>query len=126
MTMITGANSKKPWNKWDRLLMEAYQILEDERCPQCGYPRYICNNESNELVITLGQDHCAIKARIDRKNDQDSSREGYKAPFGVVVHPEVYSTVTGAELAGYREPYYRAEVAKRKEILASRHVESES
>jgi hypothetical protein len=117
-TMILGANSRKPWDKWDRLLMAAYQILEGERCPQCGMYRWICANEDGDIRFRLEHDYCGARALVDRENDQNSRRQNYKQPHGETLRPEPY-TASGADLSDFREPYYHAEFERREAIEAS-------
>lgn len=118
-TFILGTDSNKPWNKWDILIATAYQIMEEERCSQCGYPVYICHNESSEIRFALRDDTCFAKAKVEKRNDDDSSRTKYKKPFGQVLAPEAY-TPSGEDFVTYRESYYLAEQAKRKIVAESR------
>lgn len=117
--MILHTQPTKKWNEYDFLLLEAYQILESERCGQCGLPRYICHNDSNEIQFSLAEDTCHAKAKIDERNRADSKRTNFEPPAGTVLVPEPRST-EGKELIDYRQPYYEAEAARRAEIAASR------
>lgn len=47
-------DSRKPWGKWDILLASAYKILQDERCPQCGLPVYVCFAGETEVITKDG------------------------------------------------------------------------
>lgn len=123
--MIIGANSNKPWNDDDIIIMQAYQALMDERCTQCGYPRYICDNESNDIQAALVEEHCSFQAKIDARNDSNSKSKNYKKPFGVIMRPEGYS-VSGVDLSSYRDDYYVQRANERREIMESRIVQPES
>lgn len=116
--MILGANSLKPWNKWDRLLATAYQVLEMERCPQCGMYRWICNNEDSDIRFRLEHDFCGAKATVDYENEQNAKKPGYKPEAGVRLRPEFY-VASGKDVSDYREPYYLNEMKRRQEIEAS-------
>ena len=64
--MILHKQPSKPWNKHDFLLLEAYQILEEERCGQCGLPKYICHSEDPEVRFRIEEDQCA--AMVDKES----------------------------------------------------------
>lgn len=109
--MIVGTNSKKPWSDLDRLIMEAYQIFLGELCPQCGQPRYICGNESNDIQFRVHEEYCSAKAAIDKR--EEANTKSKKNMSGITLRPEAYS-VDGIDLVTYREPYYLAERKKRE------------
>jgi hypothetical protein len=119
--MILGADDRKRWDKWDRVLAEAHQIIENERCPQCGYPVYLCQNESEIVQFRLNEESCAIEAK-KANHGKRGGRDGKAKdlPPGTVLRPEVYLT-NGEDPVTVREPFYKAQRAKREEMEKSLH-----
>jgi hypothetical protein len=119
--MILHTQPTKPWNEYDFLLIEAYQILQDERCSQCGLPEYICHNESNLIQVQVNEDSCAVMAAKAKKERQMSrGKKDYTPPDGVILRPEPY-TADGSDLASFRGDYYRDLAEKRKAVEAGRY-----
>ena len=110
--MLIGANSSKPWNRWDRLVAEAYEMYKSERCTQCGLPRWICHNESNEVQFHVDEDQCFAIVAKDRVEGRDKDKT---TPPGTVLRPRPY-LVDGKELITLRDQYY-VDAAKRNAEL---------
>lgn len=110
-SFILGTDRKK-WNKWDILVAEAYEIVQREKCGQCGLPRWVCQNDSQDIQFKVHQDSCFA---MQKKDDKESllTKNNKKIPAGTVLRPEPYAT-DGRDLVEFREPYYRA-LAERKE-----------
>lgn len=110
-SLILGADTSKPWGKWDLLLAEAYQILQDERCPQCGLYRWICGNDDEAVQFDVVEESCVAIAEKDkyiaRKYKGDKS-----VPVGTVVKPQPYMVDDTRDLMELREPYYKAQYKK--------------
>jgi hypothetical protein len=132
--MILGTDNRDRWSKWDILLAQAYQILEDERCPQCGLPRYICQNDDRDIDFRVETEQCAamekkesFEQREQEKRDKKKGRNGEspKAPSGVIVKPQPY-TYSGVGLHTFRDSYYEREAQKRAEVDAARAAELEA
>lgn len=67
-----------PWEDFDYLLLEAYQIMQDETCNQCGHPRWLCRDDSNTFLWSVKEDVCfATQAMKEKQNKQlpDKDRE---------------------------------------------------
>lgn len=59
---------KEPRSKWtpnDHNIAEAFQSLQDEICPQCGKPVWICRSRDNSLRFTVQTDVCRVTAATD-------------------------------------------------------------
>lgn len=110
-SLILGKDSRRPWGKWDLLLAEAYQILQDERCPQCGLPRYICNNDSQDVQFRIVEEQCVALVKRDEYEAKKYGKDTPK-PNGTVLRPQPYIVNDAYELAELREPYYKAQYAK--------------
>ncbi len=116
MTMVFGRNSARPWDRWDRLLAEAYQILDSERCRQCGLPKYVCNNPSEKVQFRFDEEQCGVVAAEARQTSGKGGKKKEMAP-GTRLVPDAYH-VDGrnVDLASLRKPYYKDRSARRKEI----------
>lgn len=117
-TFILGADSRKKWDRWDVLLSASAAILERERCPQCGNYRWICGNEDEDIQFKHRYDYCAATAGVDAINESNARNSSYKKPPGERIRPEPFS-VSGRDLADFREPYYKTLEQKRTEEAAT-------
>lgn len=117
-SMILHTQPSGKWNDLDFLIMEAYEIYKSEMCPECGYPIYVCHNDSNDIKFRLAEVTCYGKAAVDKRNKANSKKKGFEPPAGTTLRPEPYSK-TGADLTSYREQFYLDLMAKRKAIRAA-------
>lgn len=91
--------------------------MQDERCPQCGLPKYICQNEDNDVQFRVEEERCSAQAAEDNYRNPSRGRKGGKEkeiPAGVALRPVPY-TDSGRPLSELREPYYEALLKARKE-----------
>lgn len=114
--MILGADNRKPWSDLDVLVMQAYQIIEDERCGQCGMPRWLCHNADQRLMVRVKTDRCM--ARVEMDEFEEKRQEGKKKGEDEegAAYPEFYlrPDAEGMDLVEFRALYYeqlRAEQA---------------
>lgn len=114
--LILGRDSRKPWDKWDLLLAEAYQIMEAERCGQCGLPRWICHNEDSDIWFDIDQDTCFAKRELEEL--QDRQPKDYKAPTGTQMKPTPMRFSKGEFDLVLREEFYMAEYKAREDNSA--------
>lgn len=123
--MILHTQPAKPWTKHDFLLLEAHQILESERCGQCGYPIYICHNEDERIQFRLDEDTCSIRAAVERQEEAESKKKNAKTKHGTQIAPTPYVMKTPGDegetptLSDFREPYYKAQMEKRAKLERS-------
>lgn len=108
-TMILGEDNRKPWSHLDVLIMQAYQIIEDERCSQCGAPRWLCRNEDPRLQVKIKVDDCYAKQEISKFEDSRKDKDK-----GGVAYPEFYTT-DGTPLEDFRALYYKQLAEERAE-----------
>ena len=109
--MILGEDNRKAWSTLDVLIMQAYQTVQDERCGQCGLPRWLCHNSDPRLQVRIKQDDCYATSEVkkhDKKRKEDDE--------GGSSYPEFY-TLGGDNLVEFRALYY--------EQLASEQAEDE-
>lgn len=103
-----------PWTKQDFLLLEAFQLLEEERCPECGYPVYICRTDDPDLQFNVKRVTCNATAEV--KEQQELMTKGdKKIPHGMNLVPVPFS-VSGRPMSSFRAPYWEAEAARREAI----------
>lgn len=108
-SFILGTDSKK-WSKWDYVTAEGYEIVQRERCPQCGLPRWVCGSDDERIQFRIKKDSCAA---IEKKAAHEERHKKDKDEPGLTIRPEPYTT-DDSDLIDFREPYYRA-LAVRKE-----------
>jgi len=96
----------------DRALLEAYQILEDEKCPECGQPTWICRNDDANLQFTVKKDVCYAKRAVEEKNadlksvKDSKERAKIRAGWGAIEYPSPYM-IDGSPIPTRREYYDR-------------------
>lgn len=66
--MVLYEQPTEPWRALDYQLIEAFQILEDEICPQCSQPVWLCRSKDTELQFKVQRDVCRATARVDEDN----------------------------------------------------------
>lgn len=110
--MIFHTQPSADWEPFDFLLLEAYQSLQDETCPKCGHPIWLCRSQSAELYFDVRSDYCqadrALKeheAKVNKSKPTVAERKGFGQFFFTVP-----KTVEGAEMPS-RAQYY-ADVAE--------------
>lgn len=106
--MILGADNRKKWSTLDVLIMQAWEILEAERCSQCGLPKWLCHNDDPLLQVRVKEDKCWVKPEIDEHEKKRADDDDFR---GGVAYPEVYSR-DEAPLERFRDTYYEALAAE--------------
>jgi len=76
--MIFYEQPTDPWIPFDFMLIEAYQRLQDEICPKCGHPVWLCRSKSNNIFFEVKTSVCyaerALKeAEVNRLPSKDRS-----------------------------------------------------
>jgi len=79
--MLFHEQPTDPWDEFDFLLVEAMQMLEDETCPECGNPIWICRNEeASNVGFKVKVTTCYAKAELDRWNASNQKRKKELGP----------------------------------------------
>ena len=116
--MILGRPAKGKPKKWDLLLAQAEAILESERCPQCGQPRYICHSQDNDIDFYIYDDVCEASRKRGKYEERKAKEKGSnRSGVQVGIEPFTYSRTAFAD---FREPYYVGELEKRARREADR------
>ncbi|UOE45888.1 hypothetical protein [Agromyces larvae] len=117
--MILGTDTRKRWSKWDILLAQAFHMLEKERCHQCGYPKYVCGNESNDIYFTVREEVCFATQKKDafeeKARERAAKKKGgaAKEPAGVSLIVEAH-TYSRRELSEFRDSFYELRAKREK------------
>ena len=118
--MLFQEQPSKEWRKHDFLLLEALQIMEQERCGQCGLPRWMCHDETGNVQFSIEEDECVVKRDIDKKNEEAAEKKSKN--HGISLTPSPYF-VNGASWVDARDAYYKAVSARLKEQAEMRAEE---
>lgn len=75
-SMIFHEQPTAPWVAFDFILLEAYQRLQDETCPKCGHPVWLCRSSSTDVDFEVHTAYCfaekALKEAEDKAKPRDS------------------------------------------------------
>jgi hypothetical protein len=81
-----------PWTKFDFMLLEAYQILKDETCGDCGNPIWICRNEfASNVGFKVKTTTCFAKAELEKHHERLSKSELSKKSYGETDYTVAYT-----------------------------------
>jgi len=92
-------------------LLEAYQILQDETCQQCGNPIWICHNEfADNIGFKIKTIKCFAKAELERHQEREQKKDVKKKKYGQieVVVPYAYNDGELPTRRSYLEAQYQA------------------
>lgn len=111
--MVFYEQPKQDWTHLDFRLLEAYQMLQDETCPQCGQPSWLCRSSDDRISWRVNESVChATKAREERewvrdnpskRADKDERRKWGRFSYATPVVSSHYPE--GTELPTRKEYY---------------------
>lgn len=102
--MIFYEQPNEKWTRFDFLLLEAYQILQDETCPQCGQPVWLCRSTDSNVNIKVRKATCFVTAEVEKKKTRDEkNKRGLKG--GEYYYPVIETIQKGTELPTRRDYY---------------------
>jgi len=88
--MLFHEQPSDPWVPFDFMLLEAYQILQDETCNECGNPIWVCRNEdANWIGFKVKTTKCYAKAEMDKW--QEKQEKNTKKKYGEIAYVVPYS-----------------------------------
>ena len=111
--MLYHEQPSDPWTKYDFKILEAYQILLDETCPQCGNPVWLCHSDDNRVDFKIVKTTCFATKKYmayqdgKRKKDQRASKED-KAEWGVSTSLRPYIVQNAEGDLPTRVDYYKS------------------
>lgn len=96
--MLFHKQPTEPWERLDFLLLEAYQILQDESCPQCGNPIWICKSTDPDVQFKMASTVCYATRTEEQwiKRKQNANKNWEPKP-GETWYPVPY-TISGNQL----------------------------
>jgi hypothetical protein len=113
LSMLFHEQPGDPWTPYDFKLLEAYQILQDETCPSCGHPVWLCRNPDPRVSWKVRDTTCYATKAQEEINDSKKPRKEQaskedKKKWGVSTYtvPYVPPNLKDAELPT-RSDYYR-------------------
>lgn len=102
--MLFHEQPSDPWIDFDFMLLEAYQMLQEETCGECGSPIWICRNEeASHIGFKVKTTTCFAKAEMDRWQEAQEKKSSKRAP-GELPYVVPYS-YDGTPLPTRREFY---------------------
>lgn len=90
--MVFHEQPTEEWKTLDFQLLEAYQILNDEVCPLCGHPLWLCRSKADTIEWVVKDSTCYAtrakeqkqasrsKEKVDRKTKAGWGRIDYVVP----------------------------------------------
>ena len=104
----------KPWTELDFKLLEAYQQLQDEICPQCGQPVWLCRSNAQNIEWSVEETTCWASRAVEEKKWKHDHKKGSpkkedKAEWGRVLYPvpRVPNYLGETAVLPTREEFYR-------------------
>jgi hypothetical protein len=81
--MLFHEQPDEPWTAFDFLLVEAFQILQDETCSECGNPIWICRNEDAQSVgFKVRTSVCYAKLELEKWQEKEQKSNNKKKKYG--------------------------------------------
>lgn len=93
--MLFHEQPTEPWTEYDFKILEAYQILQDEICSQCGNPVWLCHSTDNRVEFKAIKSTCfATKqhmiAEDNKKKPADRADSKERATWGQTTYMKPY------------------------------------
>ena len=105
--MIFHEQPNDPWNDFDFMLLEAYQMLQDETCNECGNPIWVCRNDTASNVgFKIKMAKCFGKAELDKWYEKEEQSKTKKKRFGEYPYIVAYTYDDGPMPS--RMEYYKS------------------
>jgi len=94
----------------DILLATAYQILESERCAQCGMYVWMCHSEDQDMQFEVIEDSCEATRMVANRSRQVEKRLG-EQPW-VQLRPNPIMADKARDFSTLRTPYFEEEARR--------------
>jgi len=74
--MLFREQPNRPWTDMDFKWLEAYQIMKDEICPQCGNPIWLCRSTDDRISWHEETSVCyATRAKEEKEYRRSSGKK---------------------------------------------------
>jgi hypothetical protein len=86
--LLTDKQPSDGWSLTDKKLAIAFQILEEETCPDCGIPLWIGHSDDENIVFEIKSTVCYSCAEVEAARDKPSKRKDVKGKKrNIVIDP---------------------------------------
>lgn len=110
--MLFHEQPSADWTEFDFMLLEAYQILQDETCNECGNPIWVCRNEdASNVGFRVKTAKCFAKAELDKWQEVQEKKSAKKS-YGE--YPYVVAYTYDNSPMPSRNEYYASLLEKHK------------
>jgi len=97
------------WSDADKKLAIAFQILEDETCPDCGIPIWVGHSEDEHVVFSIKSRVCYSCAEIEDERERGEKRRGKRKPTKGKKH---FVVMEPSDHTPSREDYYASQLGE--------------
>lgn len=94
----------------DILLATAYQILEGEKCPQCGMYVWMCHTEDPDMQFEVEEDSCEATRMVANRSKQLEKRLADQ-PW-IQLRPNPVMADKGRDFVSLRVPYFEEQALR--------------
>lgn len=113
--LLASKNPRGNWSPEDHLLARAFQILEDELCPHCGWATWVCQSGNQWLGWSVSDYVCAAEVAKAASSKKEDKPGHYK-----VARPKMRKD----EMAMPTRDEYYAELTEEATVHKKRKVKS--
>lgn len=115
--MVYHQQPDEEWTTLDFQLLEAYQVIEDEKCPQCGQPVWLCRSTDSNVEWTVKESICyssrAKEEKEARRNKKTRAKvkASERAAWGRIEYavPRIMSAAPEGTKLPTRKDFYVAQ-----------------
>jgi hypothetical protein len=106
--ILTHKQPSDGWSNVDKKLAVAFQILDDETCPDCGIPIWIGHNDAEDIVFEIKSRVCYSCAQVENDRDKRENKKNKRKP----TKGEKHFLSDETKIIHSREEFYKSESAK--------------
>lgn len=77
--LLSKKNPKGKWTKIDYLLVDAFYILDSEKCTRCNNPIWLCHSTDNSIEFLVKVRTCYASAELE---DYEKNKQSTKLSAG--------------------------------------------
>lgn len=91
--MIFREQPDEPWGLFDFALVEAYTIMNDEKCQLCGNPVWLCQSTSRDVQFQVKTYTCRATKALETFKDKNKPKGQKAKPEEKKFWGQYYSSV---------------------------------